>query len=331
MTDTLLSSVSSLVMSEILSPGYLKPLRSRFVLLPYLNASSIDGVAAEDRKIPKMNEIAEAVDDSEGTSFQEYAEFNDDTPITLTPTSKIQGVKPSVKSLRRAMPGATRAEVIAAIQSRNPAALPMLAAIAEEILVAHYKAAERAALALFTGASQSAGTTNEPLEFFKLIDAQTTMFETNKPEHRTLAAFIGARGIGQLRTELVNGNTAGAGLFRTNFGDEFLNSIGGPANAAGTPFGNILGMPIFEADSALMPDANGTTDKVGAVVAIGRGETTAPGSTRGFAEFCEGHSLDVDLEYDLEGDVAKAIGRYEWDVKEHTDQHIVKVLYKAAA
>lgn len=331
MTDTLLASVSSLVMSELLSPGYLKPLRSRFCLLPYLNSSSIDGVAAEDRKIPKMNEIAEAIDDAEGTAFQEYEEFNDGTPIVLTPTGKIQGVKPSVKSLRRAMPGATRDQVIAAIQSRDPRALPMLAAIAEEILIAHYKAAERAALALFSGASQSSGTTNEPLEFFKLIDAQTTMFEDLKPEHRALACFVGARGIGQLRTELINGNTAGSGLFRESFGEQFLQSVGGAANAAGTPFGNILGMPIFEADSDLMADANGTTDKVGAVVAIGRGETTAPGSLRGFAEFCEGHSLSVDLEYDLEGDVAKAIGRYEWDVKEHTDEHIVKVIYKAAA
>lgn len=332
MTDTLLASVASWVMSEILSQLSLAPLRSRFVYLPFLNVSSIDGLAAEDRKIRKRNEIAEAVADAgEAVAFTAFEEYTDDTPITLTPTGYIQGVRPSVKSIRRSMPGARRDDVVAAIQNGSPEALPMLRSIAEELIQAHYKKAERTAAALASGASTAAaGTTNTALDFAALIDGQTALLE-NKPEHRALVCILGTQGIGDLRSALIDGDAADSQLFGNGIGEEFLNALGGPAPTAATPFGNILGMPIYEADDDLLPDANGTTDKLGAIFCAGRGETTAPGSLRGFAEFCEGHNLAVQMQYDLLGDVAEAIGRYEWDLKEHTDEHIVGVLYKAPA
>lgn len=330
MTDTLLASVDSWVMTEVLSQLALAPMRSRFAVIPFINTSNIDGLATEDRTITKKDDIAEAVDDTEGVTFQEYEEYKDDTPVTLRPTGKVQGVKPSVKSLRRAMPGATRAEVIQAIKSGDPRALPMLSSIAEEIIDAHYRALERSALATASGFSQSGGTTNTAASFVGLLDAQTTLLDTNKPEHRTIVAFLGGKGIGDLRTELINGDAAASNLFSNGYGQEFLNSLGGASPSASTPFGNILGMPILEADSALMPTANAAVDKVGMIICVGRGQTGTPGSMRGALEFCEGHELDVQLAFDMEGDVAKAIGRYEWDLKEHTDEHGVGFIYKAA-
>jgi hypothetical protein len=333
MTDTLLASIDTWVMSEVLSQLALAPLRSRFATLPYINHSSIDGVAAEDRKIRKRDDLAVAVDDSESTGFTGYEEFVDATPITLTPTGKVQGVKVSVKALRRAMPGASRQEVLAAIKSGNPAALPLLSQIAEELIDSHYRAAETAAMALFSGAGATAfGTTNTELAFAALVDGQTTMLEDNRPEHRTMVCVVGARGIGQLRSAVFGGaGEALSAVFASGYATEFLNAIGGAPPSAATPFGSLIGMPIIEGESDLMANANGTTDKVCAIFCVGRGETGTPGSLRGFAEFCEGHSLDVQLEYDLEEDIVKALGRYEWDVKEHTDEHIVDGIYKAAA
>lgn len=328
MTITTSVSVASHIVSEILSELALAPLRSRYVMLPLLNASSIDGAAGEDRKIPKRTAIAEAVDDTEGATFADYEEFAYDTAITLTPTAKVQGVEATIKSIRRRMPGATRDAVVAAIRNGSAAAIPMIAEIVEEILHAHYKAAERAALALLDGASTTGGTTNTAPTFASLIDLQTEVLD-NQPSHRMLAAVLSPIGMGRLRETLVTGSAGGiASVFSGGYADGFLDALGDAAPSA-APHGNLLGMTFFEADSSLMTDANGTTDKVGGIFCVGRGATAAPGSLRGFAEFCEGHNLSVDMELDFEADTAKVIGRYEWDVGEHTDENVGEYIFKA--
>lgn len=336
MTDTKLSSLPSWLLTELLSVGTLAPLRNRFALLGFLNSSSIDGLAGQTRKIRKRHNIAEAVADSEDTGFTAYEEFVEGSPTLLTPTPYVQGVKPDVPSLGLTMPGAKREEVIAAIMAlvnmtqesarALATALPMLRMIVEEIIDAHYRAAERAALALFPGLSQSAGTTNTELSVATLIDGQTTLFDVNKPAHRAIAAFVSAKGIGQLRKEL--GQITGPTILGSGWGAEFLNALGGPAPTALQPFGNLLGMPILETDGSLMTTANASVDLVGAIACVGRGAADAPGSLRGFAEFCEGHSLDIGVGYSLTEDTAPSIGRYSWDVKEHTDEHGVGLIYK---
>jgi hypothetical protein len=337
MVDTKLASVPSWILSELLDDTPLAPLRSRYAVLPYLNATSINGRPGGDRKITKRDEVAEAVEDLEATEFTEFEELTEGTPITSTPTKKVQGIKTSIDVLQQAFPGMTRAQVIAivrAIENAQPGvglppdSLPMLRYIVEEILDAHYRPAERAGLASFAGLAETAGATNTALDFLALIDGQTTLFETNKPSHRTIACFIGAKGIGDLRTDMLNGDAAASALFSNGYGEEFLRSLGGAAPSAMVPFGNILGMPIIEADSDLMTEANAGVDKVGGIVCVGKGKTGAPGSLRGFAEFTEGYDLEVGMRYDLESDMVIAIGRWSWTVIEHTDEHGVGLVYK---
>lgn len=320
-------SVAPHIMSEILATMSLGPLRSKYVMLPLLNSSSIDGKAGEDREIPKRTAIAEAVDDTEGVEFTDYEELTFDASVTLTPTGKIQGIAPSVKALRRAMPGKSYEEVVAALKSGNADGIPIYRVMVEEILHSHYRAAERAALALLAGASDSAGVTNTALSFAHVLDARTQLLDNN-PEHTVLACVLSEKGIGDLQSELIAGTGVSlAALWANGAGDAFLNAIGDAAPSQ-APKGNILGMPVYGADVSLMTTANADVDSVGGVFCVGRGETAVPGSLRGFAEFCEGHGLSLGVAYDLESDTAPSIGRYEWDVEEHTDEHVIKLIFK---
>lgn len=328
MTTTTSTTVSSHIMSEVLARTALAPLRSKYVMLPLLNTSSIDGQATETRKIPKRTAIAEAVDDTEDVDFSSPEAFAYGTAVELVPTPKVQGVYVTMKALRRRMPGASREAIKAAVRNGSPEAIPFLAEVAEEVLHSHYARAERDALALLDGLSTSGGATNTAPTFAALVDLATEILDNN-PDHRQLAVVLSAIGQGRLRETLVTGSAGGiATLFASGYANGFLEALGDSAPSA-APVGNLLGMTFFEADGALMTFANGTTDKVGGIFCVGRGETGAPGSVRGFAEFCEGHALDVDMEFDFEGDRVKCIGRYEWDLGEHTDEHGGEFIFKA--
>jgi hypothetical protein len=326
MATTLLANVSSHVMTEILSLVALQPLRTRVALLPALNASSIDGLGSTNRKIPKLTEIADAVSDTEGVEFNAYETLAYGTPVTLTPSGKVQGVEVSTKALRAVMPGATYQEIIAAVERGSPEVIPLLKQIAVELREAHARPMEQAALALFASLTDSAGTTNTALTFDAILDA-TTAIVANKPAHRAFAAFIDQKGISDLRGEMIA--TEVGALWGEGYGAEFLNSVGAPPENATAPWGNILGVPIVEVDSDLQDLANADVDRVGGLVCYGRGVTGEPNTLRGFAEACSGHELTIGVEFDLEGNTVKSIGRAEWAIGEHTDEHGVKLIYKA--
>jgi len=322
-------TVASHMMTEIMSIANLAPLRARHVGLQLCNASNIDGEASLSRVIPKRTAIAEAVDDVEGVEFTGYVAFGFGSSITLTPTAKVQGVSPTVKSLRKRMPGATYEQVKEAVRSGNPAMIPMLVEIYSEILASHHDALERAALATYVVASESAGTTNTPLSFATLIDAKTKVLDNN-PEHYGLVAVISQVGLSQLQLEILSATTGLASVWGDGMAQSFLAAIGGADAAPAIPSGqSIAGVQIYVAAKSLMSTANAAVDTVGAVHLLGRGVTGAPGSLRGHAEACEGHAPSMSLVLDDSADVAEAIGRHEWDVEEHTDEHICKLIHKA--
>ena len=328
MATTTSVTVASHIMSEILSAAALMPLRANHVARYLVNVSSIDGIAAEDRKIPKLNAIAEAVDDAEGVEFNDFEEFDYGSPITLTPTGKVQGVAPTIKALRRRMPGLTRDQVIQAVANGNPAVVPMLVEIYNEILAAHGDALERAVCAEFVNASQSAGTTTQPMSFANLINARLQVLDNDTDgSPGPLVCVLDERGLFDLTSELLTGSGSGiVSVFANGYADSFLDELGGLVPGP-TPRHSLFGMPIYRGASSLMSTANAGVDRVGAVFRLGRGETAGAGSLRGFAEICEGHSPSISLELDVAGDIAEAIGRHEWDVGEHTDEYICKIIY----
>lgn len=322
-------TVANHVMTEIMSAAALAPLRARHVAMQLVNASNIDGQPSNNRVIPKRTAIAEAVDDTEGVDFTSFETFAFGTSITLTPTAKVQGISPTVKSLRKRMPGATYEQVKDAIRSGNPAVIPMLIEIYGEILASHSDALERAALATYPSASESAGTTNTALSFATLIDAKTKVLDNN-PDHYGLLAVISQIGLSQLQLELLSATSGLAAVWGSGLAAGFLASIGGADAAPAVASGNsIADMQIYVAAKSLMSTANAAVDTVGAVHLLGRGVTATPGSLRGHAEICEGHAPSMSLVLDESADVAEAIGRHEWDAEEHTDEHICKLIFKA--
>lgn len=321
-------TVASHIMTEVKSLAALMPLRANHVTQFLVNTSSIDGLATTKRDIPKLNAIAEAVDDAEGVEFNDFEEFDYGSAVSLTPTGKVQGVAPTIKSLRRRLPGLTREQVIAAVQSGNPGVVPMLVEIYAEILAAHRDALERACNAEFVNASQSAGTTTQPLSFSTLINARLQVLEADTDgSPGPLVCVVDERGLFDLTESLLTGSGVGiVSVFANGYADGFLDELGGLVPGP-TPRHSLFGMPIYRASSSLMSTANAAADRVGAVFRLGRGETAAAGSLRGFAEICEGHAPAVSLELDVAGDIAEAIGRYEWDTAEHTDEYICKLIY----
>ena len=119
-------TVANWLLTEVMSQMALDPLRGKYVLLPFLNQYSIAGGSTKNRKIRKKNALAAAVDDSEGVAFSNPATYSVASNITITPTTKVQGVQLTSDSIELALPGATRDQVIAAIQSGSPAALPLV-------------------------------------------------------------------------------------------------------------------------------------------------------------------------------------------------------------
>lgn len=329
MTTTTSVTVATHVMTEIMSQAALAPLRARQVATQLVNASNIDGQASNNRVIPKRTAIAEAVDDTEGATFSAFEAFAYGTAITLSPVAKIQGISPTIKSLRKRMPGASYEQVKEAIRNGSPQVIPALVEIYAEILAAHADALERATLASYVSASESAGTTNTVLSFATLIDAKTKVLDNN-PDHYGLVAVISQIGLAQLQLELLSSSTGLAAVWGSGLAAGFLAAIGGADAAPAVSAGNsIADMPIYVAAKSLMSTANSAVDTVGAVHLLGRGVTAAPGSLRGHAEICEGHAPSMSLDLDESADIAKAIGRYEWDVEEHTDQHICKLISRA--
>ena len=51
---------------------------------------------------------------------------------------------------------------------------------------------------------------------------------------------------------------------------------------------------------------------------------------RGFAELTERYAPSLGFQYDLADDSLLGVGRWCWAVGEHTDEHGVKMIYKAA-
>ena len=136
-------TVANWILTEVMSQLALDPLRGKYVVLPFMNQASIAGASTKVRKIRKKNALAAAVDDTEALAFSNPATFSVQSNISITPTTKVQGVQLSSDSIELALPtGYDRAAVLSAIQSGNPAALPLVRDAMTEILEAHYLRAE---------------------------------------------------------------------------------------------------------------------------------------------------------------------------------------------
>jgi hypothetical protein len=329
MAQTTTVSVAPHILSELMSPSALAPLWNKYILLDKLNTSNIDGEAGLTRKIRRRNKIAAAVDDTEGVAVGHAEEMADAASISLVPTGKVQRINTTIRAIRRRLPGATREAVIAAIQGGSPEALPFIRDAAELIYDAHFQRAETDALALFSGASKTAGTTNTALGFTAFLDALFKILD-DKPSHEEIIAILDEKGVKDLRTAMLSGTGAGlATVWRDGGGDaSFFNHV---PDAGRTGLrASCMGVPVYAGDKSLMPTANAGVDRLGAMFCMGRGETDAPGSLRGFAEFCEGHALALDFSLNTLGDAADAIGRWENIPGEHTDEHIVGIVYKVS-
>jgi hypothetical protein len=325
MGQTTTVTVAAHILAEIMSPQALMPLWNKYTLLGMLNTSNIDGEPSLVRKIRKRAKISEAIDDTEGVAVSSSETYTDPASVSVTPTGKVQRINTSVRALRKRLPGATRAEVIAAIESGDPAALPFLREQAEALFDSHLQRAEKDSLALFSGASKSAGTTTADLSFATFLDALYKLLD-DKPEHENIVAMFDELGVKDLRTALITGSGTGLASIWTDADNvPFFRHV---PDAARTGYrGACMGVPVYTADKSLMTTANAGADRVGALFCIGRGETGTPNSFRGFAEFCEGHALAIQLELDMLGDAADAVGRWETASVEHTDEHITQVIY----
>lgn len=321
-------TVAEHIMQAILARTALKALRAMHVAMRLVNSSNIDG-KGPTRKVPKRNKIDEAEDaPSEGTTFDNFKAFGHGTSVELAPVQKVQGIAPTVKSLRQQMPGATYEQVKRALREGNPALLPTLSEIYREILASHYDALERATLATYVAASESAGTTNTVLSFATLIDAKTKILD-NDIENTALVAVVSQRGFTHLQQEILSPSSGLAAMWADGMAESFIKALGAAgATPAVDAQNSVAGIPLYVASASLMSKANADVDQVGAVHTYGSG--LAEEGLRGHAEICEGHAPSMSLELDNSADVGKAIGRYEWDVEEHTDEHICKLIYRAS-
>lgn len=325
MGQTTTVDISSHMMAYVLQQIALRPLFNKYVLVSKLNRSNIDGEPSGTRKIAKRNKLTEADDDDEGVDFTDIATMSYDTPVELTPTKKAKRVNSTITALMRRMPGKRRAEVIAAVESGDASAVPMLIDAAELVRDAHLQRIEREAMALLSGLSESAGTTTQNLSFATIVDAQTKVLDNN-PEHEALVGIFDEVGIGDLRASIVSGSGPSLStIWSDGFAQSFLDLVP-DVNRTGFR-GSVLGMPCFAGDKNLMATANAGVDRVGGVITMGRGATGDPGSLRGFAEFCEGFGMELLMKFDLIGDNVDMIGRWAFDLKETTDPHGCQTIY----
>lgn len=334
MAQTTSTTVANWLLSEVMSQIALDPLRGKYALLPLLNMSDISGRATKNRKIRKKTAIAAAVDDTEGNDFTaSAAALGVASNITITPTTKVQGVQLTTDAIELALPGVARSQVVAAIQSGSPAALPLVRDAMTEILEAHYLRAETDALALFSGASESASSsganpTAAPLSFATLLDAMLKLLDNN-PSSEDLVFVLDEVGVADLRTLAAGGSGAALSSIFTGNGAGDVAFFNHRPDVSRNGFrGSFAGIPIYAGNKAIMATANtGAADRVGALIVAGRGETGAPGSVRGFAEMTERYEPSLGFQYDLGNDTLLAVGRWCWAVGEHTDEHIVKIIY----
>jgi len=333
MAQTTSTTVANWLLSEVMSQIALDPLRGKYVLLPFLNMADISGRATKNRKIRKKTAIAAAVDDNEGVDFTSSAvALGVASNITITPTTKVQGVELTSDAIELALPGVARSQVIAAINGNNAAALPLVRDAMTEILEAHYLRAETDALALFSGLSESASSsganpTAAPLSFATLLDAMLKLLDNN-PASEDMVFVLDEVGIADLRALAAGGSGAALStIFSSSAADlAFFNHR--PDVSRNGFRGSFAGVPIYAGNKAVMATANtGAADRVGALIVAGRGETGAPGSVRGFAEMVERYEPSLGFQYDLGKDLLLAVGRWCWAVGEHTDEHGVKIIY----
>ena len=324
MTTTTSTTVASHILTEALSPQALQPLRDKFVLLPHLNMASIAGMASKVRKIPKRTAASRAIDDTEGVVATADEALGYTTAISITPTTKVKSFIVTADAVELAMPGVTKAQALAAIQGNNPASLPLISAVMQEIVYSQYLRAEYESLQAFTGASESAGSGNPALSFAILMEAQYKVLD-NMPEHEDLGYFIEEVGMYDLRALLLGGTGAAlSAVWSNNAADVSVFQHRPDASRNGFR-GSFMGIPVFACSKNQM--ATATNDRVGALIALGSGATAAPGSKRGFAELTERYEPSLGFSYDLESDTLKAVGRWCWAVAEHTDEHICKLIY----
>jgi hypothetical protein len=326
MAQTTSTTVANWILTEVMSQIALAPLRGKYVLLPFINMADISGRSSKTRKIRKKNAIAAAVDDSEGVSFSSPATLGVASNISITPTTKVQGVQLTSDAIELALPGVARDQVIGLIQSGSPESLPLVRDAMTEVLEAHYLRAETDALALFSGASESAGATGQPMSFAYALEALLKLLDNN-PATEDLVFMLEEQGVADMRTEAITGSGAGiAAIFGSTQAD--LSFFNHRPDASRNGFrGSFAGVPIYAPNKAIMPTANAAADRVSALIVAGRGETGAPGSVRGFAEMVERYAPSLGFQYDLREDALDAIGRWCHAVGEHTDEHIVKIVY----
>lgn len=327
MAVTTSATVANWLLTEVMSQIALAPLRGKYVLLPFLNMADISGRSTKTRKIRKATAIAAAVDDTEAVAFSNPATMGVAANISITPTTKVQGVQLTTDAIELALPGATRASVLAAIDSGNPAVLPLVRDAMVEILEAHYLRAETDALALFSGLSESAGTTNQPLSFATLLDAMLKVLDNN-PASEDLVFVLEEQGVADLRTLAASGSGAALSAIFTGGGVGDLSFFQHRPDASRNGFrGGFAGIPIYAANKNVMQTANVGVDRVSALIVAGRGETGAPGSVRGFAEMTERYEPSLEFQRDALDDSLVAIGRWCYALAEHTDEHGCKIIY----
>jgi hypothetical protein len=307
----------------------LDPLRGKYALLPMINQASIAGGSTKVRKIRKKNALSSAVDDTEALAFSNPATYSVASNISIQPTTKVQGVQLTSDAIELALPGVSRDQVIAAIQSGSSAALPLVRDSMAEVMQAHYLRAETDALGLFSGLSGSSGTTNTALSFATMLDSLTKLL-SNNVESEDLVFMLEEKGVGDLRALAIAGSGAPlSAIFGGSTADVSFFNHRPDASRVGYR-GSFAGVPIYAANKAVMATANATVDRVAALIVAGRGETGAPGSVRGFAELTERYAPSLGFQYDLADDTLLAVGRWCWAVGEHTDEHGIKIIYKAA-
>lgn len=334
MALTTSTSIANWMIDAVYSQLVLQPLRGKFVILDKLNSSDISGRNTKVRKIMGMNAITKAVSDTEGTAFTTAQTISPKANISLTPTARVQRVDLTADAIELALPvGMRRRDVIDAINSGNPQMLPLVSLAVKEVLLSHYLLAEEEALALFSGASNSASSsganpTAAACSMATLLEALFKVLNGN-PEHENLAYILDEVAMKDLRAEVASG--AGAALASIFVGNANANvgyfNHNPDASRIGLR-GFFADMPIYAANNAIMATANsGNADRVSALIALGSGETATDGSQRGFAEFCERYEPDVGISYDIEDDKLSIIGRWCWTVGEHTDEHICKIIY----
>lgn len=318
--------VSSHILSEIMAQNALQPLYSRSnVVQQLMNRSNIDGFPSGVRKIPKRTAFGLPSADTEGATVSSFESLAYGTAVSITPSGYVQAVQLTMKAIRRRMPGATYEQVMAAINTGTVEGLAIVQDVIASLRDAFSRRIETSAAALFTSASESAGTTTVNLSVATVLDAMVKLFD-NIPEHDNFALVVDAVGMGDLRSGLVSGS--GASLAQVLGGPADLSLFNVVPDLSRNGYRNsIFGVAIFEADKNNMTAANAAADRVGALLCVGAGETAAPGSLRGAGEICLGHDLQISSRYEPEADVINFFGRMELGVAEHTDEHYVQIIY----